>query len=46
MELVTVAADDFDPATRIAKLDDGPVQVHEVAGLLSQVDSLDEGRSK
>lgn len=37
MELVTLASGDFDAVTRIVKLADGPVQVHEVEALLSQV---------
>ena len=37
MELETLASGDFDAATRIAKLADGPVRVHEVEALLSQV---------
>lgn len=46
MELVTVATGDFDPVTRIAKLDDGPVEVHEVTELLSQVVLADGVGSK
>lgn len=37
MELETLASGDFDTVTRIAKLADGPVKVHEVEALLSQV---------
>ena len=46
MELATLASGDFDAVTRIAKLADGPVLVHEIGALLSQVVAPDGIGSK
>lgn len=46
MELATMASGQFDDRTQMAKLADGPVQVHEIGALLSQVLAPDRTGSK